>query len=61
MKKKITRKTLVPVRLDNEQVKQIDLLCIQRTCYRSEIIREAISEYILKNSKLLFIQGNQIG
>lgn len=60
MKKKISRKTLVPVRLDNEQLRGIDLLCVKENCYRSEIIREAIDLYLHQHQKLEYVRKQEL-
>lgn len=55
MKKKLNRKQMIPVRLEHEQVKAIDKLCIDENCYRSEIIRRAIDMYLKQQKQLNYV------
>ena len=49
MKRKLNRKgTMIPVRLEAQLVKELDLYAIKNDMYRSEVIREAIKQYLNK-------------
>lgn len=55
-KRKLRDKILVPVRIDRELVKELDIIALKTNRYRSEIIREAITEavkryHFLENQK----------
>ena len=52
MKKKMNRTVLVTLRLPREMAKGLDLLCLQRERYRSEVMVEAIAQYLEKDRAL---------
>ncbi len=51
-KKKLYRTQLVPVRIEHALVHRLDILAITHSKYRSELIREGISDLIKKYDAL---------
>jgi metal-responsive CopG/Arc/MetJ family transcriptional regulator len=50
MKRRIMRKSvMVPVRMDLELLKEIDIIAMRRNAYRSELIREALRDLVRKS------------
>ena len=47
-KKALRRTVLIPVRLEVEAVKKLDMLAIKENKYRSELIREGMKDLIKK-------------
>lgn len=58
MKKKMMRTQLITLRIPRETLKQIDLLALERERYRSEVILEAVQQY-LKKDRALNESGNR--
>lgn len=51
-KKTFERSKLISVRLDREMLKRLEILSIERQKYRSELIHEAIADYLKKEQAL---------
>ena len=47
-KKRLNRTSMIPVRLDGELVKGLDIIALKNNKYRSELIREAVKDLITK-------------
>ncbi len=51
-RKLIKKRTLVPVRIEPDLLKSLDVIGIKQNLYRSELIREAIRDLIIKYEAL---------
>ena len=51
-KKKMLRTQLVTLRLPRETLKRLDMLALERERYRSEVIVEAIQQYLERDRAL---------
>lgn len=47
-KRRIRDKIMIPVRLERDVVKEIDIIALKTNKYRSEIIREALQDLVKK-------------
>ena len=50
----IKRSAMVPVRIQEDMLKELDIIAMRQNRYRSELIREAIKDF-LKKSKFLIV------
>jgi len=51
-KRRFSRKQMVPIRLDHHLVRELDILALKQSRYRSELIREALNDFIRKEKTL---------
>ena len=48
-KRRIRDKVMVPVRLEKDLVREIDIIALKTNQYRSEVIREALHDAVRKH------------
>lgn len=52
MKKKMQRSQLITIRIPREVLKRLDVIALERERYRSEVILDAVREYLARDRAL---------